>query len=379
MDEYIDLKIDVFENIGQHVRVLRTLTIRALIEEVLREFDEIGGGPGQYAIYLGGAEQPLEQSYTLEQLDVHPFDEFQFDYRQRSSRRALPDKSRYYLREVTSGGRFRIDWQPAVIGRPSKDPDHDMKLAVNLADLPDGETISRTHAQLTYRDPNAYIERLAESNPVYLNGVELPYRQLRALQSGDRLEIGRSRIVLVVEQQEEEGVPVKPVVITPVANADLSEAKWAVALQVEKPVLSEAPVHQLTEEPAPPVPPAPPQRVETSVGFATPPRASLKFIKVNPQFVKEKIVGRVFPLTGLPFSMGRDVFQLDGNSGISRQHAEITFDAIRNEFILIDTNSRNGVSVNGNVITPGKAFIIRSGDKIEMGQTIMEFQIEPAR
>ena len=41
MDEYIDVKIDVFEHTGQRARLRKNLTVVNLIEEVLKEFDDI--------------------------------------------------------------------------------------------------------------------------------------------------------------------------------------------------------------------------------------------------------------------------------------------------------------------------------------------------
>ena len=40
-EEYIDVKLNIFEYTGQRARVKKNLTIRALIYEILKEFDDI--------------------------------------------------------------------------------------------------------------------------------------------------------------------------------------------------------------------------------------------------------------------------------------------------------------------------------------------------
>jgi hypothetical protein len=81
MDDYIDVKIDVFEHTDQRARVRKGLTVNDLIAEILREFDDIvADSPEKYAIYLKGFDHPLKPVETLAQLDIQPQDELVFDY-----------------------------------------------------------------------------------------------------------------------------------------------------------------------------------------------------------------------------------------------------------------------------------------------------------
>src|SRR5512147_1775526 len=107
MDEYIDVKIDVFEHAGQRARLRKNLTVTTLIEEILREFDDIAAdSPEKYAIYLKGFDRPLIRDSTLIQLDIQPQDELVFDYVRQTIRRML-DVSQYAtLREDTTGKEF---------------------------------------------------------------------------------------------------------------------------------------------------------------------------------------------------------------------------------------------------------------------------------
>ena len=182
MDEYIDVKIDVFEHTGQRARLRKSLTVTDLIAEILREFDDItADSPEKYAIYLKGFDRPLTQGSTLTQLDIQPQDELVFDYVRQTIRQMLDDRYYATLREDTTGKEFDIQWQPAVIGRPSTDVDHNIILAVNVTLLPDGKTISRKHAQITFSEGRYFIEPLADQNPVYLNGKEIPLNSRREI------------------------------------------------------------------------------------------------------------------------------------------------------------------------------------------------------
>ena len=174
MSEYIDVKIDVFEHPDQRARVLESLTPAGLIQEILKEFDDItADAPEKYAIYLKGMERPLNANYTMTQLDIQPQDELVFDYVRKTIRQMLQPSQYAMLREDTSGKSFDIQWQPAVIGRPTNEVDHDITLAVNVQLIPNGMTISRKHAQITFSDGKYYIEMLAENNLLILNGKEM--------------------------------------------------------------------------------------------------------------------------------------------------------------------------------------------------------------
>ena len=75
MDDYVDVKINVFEHAGQRARVRRSITVKTLIDEILKEFDDIDAdSPEKYSIQLEGIEKPLNVNQTLAQLDIQPQD-----------------------------------------------------------------------------------------------------------------------------------------------------------------------------------------------------------------------------------------------------------------------------------------------------------------
>ena len=69
-------------------------------------------------------------------------------------------------------------------------------LAVNVELLPKGMTISRRHAQITFIDDRYYIEPLAENNPVYVNGKEMPMGSMWEIKTGDKVTFGRYDVTL---------------------------------------------------------------------------------------------------------------------------------------------------------------------------------------
>ena len=195
MAEYIDVKIDVFEHSDQRARVLESLTPTGLIQEILKEFDDITADlPEKYAIYLKGMERPLNANYTMAQLDIQPQDELVFDYVRKTIRQMLHPSQYAILREDTTGKSFDIQWQPAVIGRPTNEVDHDIVLAVNVQLVPNGMTISRKHAQITFSDGKYYIEMMAENNLLILNGKEMVLNSRKEIRNGDKIIVGRNKV-----------------------------------------------------------------------------------------------------------------------------------------------------------------------------------------
>ena len=58
MDDYIDVKINVFEHTGQHAQIRKSLTVNNLIEEILKEFDDIGVNASEkYNLLLKGVDR----------------------------------------------------------------------------------------------------------------------------------------------------------------------------------------------------------------------------------------------------------------------------------------------------------------------------------
>ena len=348
MDDYLDVKIDVFEHTGQRARLRRSLTVTALIEEILREFDDIAAdSPEKYAIYLKGFDHPLKPVETLAQLDIQPQDELVFDYVRQVIRRMLDARNYASLREEGTGKEFDIQWQPAVVGRPSTDVDHNIILAVNVQLLPDGKSVSRRHAQITFSEGRYFIEPLAEQNPVFLNGKELPVHSKREIRNGDKLAFGNNKLTMTFSTQSQ--------------RDSRSVAREPVSQPVAQPASTPVPSSPLHET-APPF-------VDADATNLTPQVSSAVLI-IEASSLPSRIGNRI-DLIAFPFVIGRLLTSLSTENEVSRKHAEITFDAKRNSFLITDLKSTNGVSINGQRIPPDMPHVITPGARIGLGSTLV--------
>ena len=351
MDDYIDVKIDVFEHTGQRARVRKGLTINDLIAEILREFDDIvADSPEKYAIYLKGFDHPLKPLETMAQLDIQPQDELVFDYVRQTIRRML-DVSQYAtLREEGTGKEFDIQWQPAVIGRPSTDVDHNIILAVNVQLLADGKTVSRRHAQITFSEGRYFIEALADQNPTFLNGKELPVNNKREIRNGDKLAFGNNRLTMTFSTQGQQ-----------VSRSARSVSRESASQPAPRPSAS-APVAS-----TPPLAPASPVLDPNATNLVSQlPAALVIEASSSPGKAGERI-----DLLAFPFIIGRSLASLSNENEVSRRHAEISFDTQRNSYYVTDLHSTNGVTVNGQRIPPDAPQMISSGVRIGLGSTLV--------
>ncbi|PKO06307.1 MAG: hypothetical protein CVU41_07695 [Chloroflexi bacterium HGW-Chloroflexi-3] len=337
MDDYIDVKINVFEHTGQRARVRRSITVKTLIDEILKEFDDIDAdSPEKYSIQLKGVDRPLEANHTLAQLDIQPQDEITVGYLHQTIRKMLDPKDHATLREETSNITFDIQWTPAIIGRPSTEVNHNIMLAVNMQILAIGMTISRKHAQIVFSEGSFFIEPAAANNPTYLNGKLLAVNTMNKLKSGDRLAFGQHKVSFVFTTKSQ-----------PVSyGMDPSEP-------ISKPVA--VPAENFHTRVAP-----------SKTGMAT---------LVIEKSLNLSNIGQRIPLQNLPLVVGRVIPLFSSEGDISRQHAEINFDPVSNMYTIKDLNSTNGVTLNGQRIEAQKVYELHPGTKIGLGKVmVVEFQ-----
>ena len=349
MDDFIDVKIEVFEHTGQRARVRRSLTIHSLIEEILREFDDITADtPEKYAVYLKGFDHPLKPAGTLAELDIQPQDELVFDYVRQSIRRMLDVRNYATLRADITGKEFDIQWQPAVIGRPSTDVDHNIILAVNVQLLPDGNTISRRHAQITFADGSHFIEPLADQNKVFLNGKELPIHSKREIRNGDKLAFGNNKLTLTFSTQSQpvpHSVVREPAVQTPAQPASTP----APSKPLQRPFVQ-------------------PAMDKDATNFVASTSAAALIVESSSTPIK---AGTRIDMLAFPFILGRSLEILSVENEISRRHAVITHDNQRNAYFITDLQSTNGVTINGKKIPPNVAQAISPGMQIGLGRVFV--------
>lgn len=101
--------------------------------------------------------------------------------------------------------------QPLSIGR---DADNEIVLA--------GSTVSRHHAVLTFVEERWVIEDRGSANGTFVNGERVPFGSTHPLRHGDRIGIGRSRLVFSWPAQRDDPDRTDEHEMLPAAEALLS-------------------------------------------------------------------------------------------------------------------------------------------------------------
>jgi len=386
MDDYLDVKMDVFEHTGQRARLMRSLTIGGLIDEIFKEFDDIPSDiPSKYAVYLKGNPKPLRPNATITELDLQPQDELTFEYRRQSIREGLQPQDFAYLTDPVTNRRFEIQWQPALVGRPTAEADHNLMLAVNVELLPKGMTISRRHAQITFSDDQYFVEALAENNPVFVDGKEMPMGAMWEIKNGDKVTFGRYDVTLDFHSLPHAS-PAKSQASPPVhAQPAPQPAKPQPQPAAARPAAQSQPV---ASQPAPAAPvaanPAVAQPIVQPVQTPQPGETSMEVggtvldmgaAKYSCLYVEKATltgsVGQRIDMVNYPFVIGRVLPLFGVEKGVSRNHAEINFDPQTGKFTFKDLNSTNGSKIEGADIQPQVPYEINSGLHFNLGQDVV--------
>lgn len=370
MDEYVELSIDVFDVAGQKAKVRRTLTVRSLIDEILREFDDLDRRtPDVYGIFMKGASKAVAREQTMIQLDLQNQDELVFKYLRQSVRRMIVGAPPAYLREESSDRHYDILWQGAIIGRPDADPVHSELLAVNLETYPNGQRVSRRHAQILEEGGEYYVESLSQSNPTFLNSETNPITERRLLRNGDRIRIGNKLFTLTfLHKTFAAGIPPVPVQAAAVPRPSAKPPTARVEepfLEATTPVAQSAPASPAT----PVVPPA-----SATIAVTNMPLARLQ-VRTSIDTANQ---GKVVEITQTPFTMGRENCDLSlrGDRKISRTHATIMYDFSSGIFYLTDLESSNGTWLDGNRLPPNTPRKLYPGATISLGpDSLLMFEV----
>lgn len=206
MEDRVELIVDVFENKGQMAKVLRSLSIRDLIDEILIEFEDDlvyldRQSPWSYSLRRKDGEKPLALSQTIAEHHLSRGTELVFEELPVPlPPAAAPMPGDVYLvyRRQTDADKnraFKLNWQPAIIGRPDALMQHNDLLAVDLESFPTGLRVSRRHAQIKESGGRYYLECLT-NNPLWINDAQVNLGESQELQDGDQIHLVRSDISL---------------------------------------------------------------------------------------------------------------------------------------------------------------------------------------
>jgi hypothetical protein len=212
----LDLRVDVLDKKDQHALALANLTTTEFVEAVLNEFRELeylSDVPTDYQLLKAGDKTPLDANSQLRQ-QLGATDRLLLVEKEPALPSGTqPPSQNVYLRDQTSGKVFKLNWQPAIIGRPDKSKPQDDQLAVNLELYQAGLRVSRRQAVIIEQNGNYFIESMSR-NPTVIkkeNGEIIPVEATRQpLQAGDVIFLERSNISLkFIVRRAEKAPPAK--------------------------------------------------------------------------------------------------------------------------------------------------------------------------
>ena len=122
-NQYIELILDVFDEINHRAQVKSNVTFGLLIEEIIKEFDDaLSPAPELYRLYKKGARESLNNNQTLGDLSLLNEDHLILSWGDRApfwDRKIVSSHSKGFLIESGSGMRFPIDWHCLLYTSPS--------------------------------------------------------------------------------------------------------------------------------------------------------------------------------------------------------------------------------------------------------------------
>jgi hypothetical protein len=194
----LEVFIDIFEQKKQRAQALASLKPIDFVAAILDEFSELeylGDDPASYRIIKKADGQELADDSLQNQLRGGE-QLVLVEHSPPLPNNTQPPSAHLYLREQTSGKLFKLNWLPALIGRPDSNQNND-QLAVNLSAL-GGLRVSRRHAQIVERANGYYVEQLS-SNPLSVRdnqGTITEVKDFHPLQNGDVILLERSQLAL---------------------------------------------------------------------------------------------------------------------------------------------------------------------------------------
>jgi len=349
MEEYLEIRLDIFDRLGQRAQVVKTLRMEELIEEILKEFDDIpADSPERYALYLKGSKKSLPREQTLAQADIQPQDELTLTYAARDDLREMLETARASLRDEKTGKEYMLEWTPAVIGRPTNSAEHNILLAVNFQHHPNGMSVSRRHAQVLMKDGRYFLESLTPTNPTVLNTKVLAPGQKAEIRHKDTLFFGkRVKMTFLLHSA--------PKIAPPPAREERDSTSTPVMTVEPLPAPSlEATVEPMTFESSEAT------RMDTDA-----PVLCLVIEKAGTH------AGELIEFDDFPVSLGRSHPLLAGEKEASRQHVQFDYDPVAGQFTVQDMKSANGTFVDGERLTPETPRSLQPAMRLQLGPNVV--------
>jgi hypothetical protein len=163
----LNLIIDVLDTPNQPALALTSLSPTQLIEATLKEFQEIeylGDSSENYQLLKIANGQALQPDLTLqEQLKDGERVRLVEKSPEYAPAGAVAARQPIYLRELNSGRVYKLNWLPAIIGRPDHNQPDNNLVAADMSKFDTGMRVSRRHAKIisSKEQDHFYLENMS--------------------------------------------------------------------------------------------------------------------------------------------------------------------------------------------------------------------------
>ncbi|MCL4297869.1 MAG: FHA domain-containing protein [Anaerolineae bacterium] len=198
----LELHIDVFDKKDQRALALPNLTPPELVEAILQEFRELeylSTAPADYLLIKASDKTPLSSEGDLQQQVGNAGRLILVENKPAPPKDTRRPSQEIYLREQMTGKVYKLNWLPAIIGRPDKNQPHNEWLAVNLEPHQAGLRVSRRQALITEEGGQYFIESMSRNPTAIKTGEDKTIvvdSGKQPLQPGDIIFLERSNIAL---------------------------------------------------------------------------------------------------------------------------------------------------------------------------------------
>jgi hypothetical protein len=204
MNDYIQITIasDEFDDKPQHaIDVLHSVPVKSIVFEIQKEFDL----KGSFALWLKRSKQELDINRTLNEQNIKTGAELEFGRKAKripGGAAEITGPKRGFFTLDGASETFAVVWQPALIGR-STDSASATTLAVDLTGIDKTKSVSRQHASVSENNGAFTIQRLAEGNPVMIDGTQIGYLSPVPLKHRSVVKIGSVTLTFNIEDNAE--------------------------------------------------------------------------------------------------------------------------------------------------------------------------------
>jgi len=255
------------------------------------------------------------------------------------------------------------------------------------------QTVSRNHVRFDWRNDKWHITDLGSGNGTRINGKAIKPNIETSLEPKDEVQFGDVKLMYIPPSNAAQPTPKLPMtfIIEPEQEAEPEPPPAPVeAPKIEPlkpPVVDKTPsiqakteylqdeIARILEKQPPPVevkPPSSNQAADGVGGEAT--QFMSSSFPTRLMVLAGPALGRVILLVNLPLTVGRatkdDVQGLD-DPLVSRQHLRIVLKPDGNIGIT-DLGSVNGTILNGILLVPNQMSILKKGDELRMGSTVLK-------